>query len=645
MEQQHHPRRGRQPKVIATVVLAGCLFYIASSIIEPLTNRSIDYEHFVPQNRFLLAVDDGESGSIDKPKSMRSGPGGITIRRRSEEDAIAVRGRARAAARKRADKIAETEDSRLPPEVFQSITETAQQLVIPPERDHDVPLFDIDSALLAVRAFHYQILFFVYDSATDDFVVLHNLPTCDFGCQRAYIIAPVLAAALRMNYPSRFRGKDSGDLVFLLSTGDMPRIRRPCLFEENKYCKSDQWAPILQFGSILADPKYMPSVIAMPPSPRPHIPCFREFQMTGQVCKDLQPRTFDVDDNNRALSVENPEENLKMGKHFQHGLVFGQEMDLLNPPDSYWDNLTPQIIWRGTDFLFLHTLYPDMRSPTYAEDISPKQHTFGDDPVRGAIKTLWEKGDDILTPRWKGVLLTSQAELEAREIQESEAAGQALPWVNIKFASCNVNGEKVPAAQNEDFQVLQNEFGIAAIGEPMSMTEQARYKYHIDIGGGGGTTWTGTLEKLAMPGVLFHHVTPTKDWFHDHIQPWVHYIPVRSDLSDLRSKYEWAESNPKEAQRISENGTEFARYFGSQEGFSNLYQEHIVAPLGKIIASYKVPRRKHGTKRVLDILKDSEYKGVKDGFGIVARCGGWPAENTECRWTMKNKKDGMTAIE
>ena len=621
-------QRERRSKIGGLALLAGCLLYIAVSITEP---SSLDYDHDIPSNRFMPAANrrsmlseseqsdtDTAAEEVEKPHSS----GVAKLRIRSPKEATEIRRRAVRAATSRARQLEGVGESELTKEVYDTVYHTATALDIPKIRQQSVKPYDIDGAMLAERGFQREVLFFVYDSATDDFVVVHNEPTCEWGCKRAYVVAPVLAYALRKNYPERFQGAKSGDLIFLMSVGDMPRVRRPCLFEENKYCKSERWAPVLQFGSVLADDVYMPSAIAMPQSPRPHIPCFDEYQVTGQVCQALRPRVMNAQSN--AAAVDGAHDP-KTGQHFQRGLVFGKELGLLGKPD-YWDNLIPQVIWRGTDFMFLHTLFPDMRAPTYEEDIKDKEHTFKS--KTDAIKALWELGDDVLTPRWRGVLLTSEAELE------HEKNDAALPWVNIKFASYNVDGEKVAASENKDFQLLQDKFGVSAIGQSMNMMEHAQYKYHIDLGGGGGTTWTGTIEKLALPGVLFHHVTPTKDWFHDHLEPWKHYIPVAQDLSDLREQFEWAERNPQRAQRIAEAGTEFARWIGTPEGFGQLYQEHIVNPLGNIILSHQKPRKVYKGVRELDILVESKYG---ESFGVVARCGGWPSEASKCRWTSKTE--------
>jgi hypothetical protein len=50
-------------------------------------------------------------------------------------------------------------------------------------------------------------------------------------------------------------------------------------------------------------------------------------------------------------------------------------------------------------------------------------------------------------------------------------------------------------------------------------------EYHINLGGGGGTKWTGTIGKLALPGGLFHHITPK-------------YMLIATDLSNLQERYD-----------------------------------------------------------------------------------------------------------
>lgn len=109
---------------------------------------------------------------------------------------------------------------------------------------------------------------------------------------------------------------------------------------------------------------------------------------------------------------------------------------------------------------------------------------------------------------------------------------------------------------------------------------------HIDLGGGGGTTWSGTLHKLAFPGLLFHHVTLTKDYFHEYMKPWKHYVPVAPDLADLKEKFDWAQSHPKKAFQIARNGSELMRFLTSPKGMEERYQNDILDPLRAVIEAY-----------------------------------------------------------
>lgn len=54
-------------------------------------------------------------------------------------------------------------------------------------------------------------------------------------------------------------------------------------------------------------------------------------------------------------------------------------------------------------------------------------------------------------------------------------------------------------------------------------------------------------------------INETYYWFKDMIQPWVHYVPVRPDLSDLEANLQWIFDHDAEARRIAENALEFCR--------------------------------------------------------------------------------------
>ena len=138
------------------------------------------------------------------------------------------------------------------------------------------------------------------------------------------------------------------------------------------------------------------------------------------------------------------------------------------------------------------------------------------------------------------------------------------------------------------------------------MKDLAKHKYLIDIGGGGGTTWTGTSSKLPMPGLLFHHITPTKDYFHDRIKPFVHYVPISPDLSDLKEKFDWAETHSDSAKQISDKATDFMRYLGTPEGFGHFFQEDFLEPVRKIIEAYQPISSTHPGKSWRDVLEPPE---------------------------------------
>ena len=118
---------------------------------------------------------------------------------------------------------------------------------------------------------------------------------------------------------------------------------------------------------------------------------------------------------------------------------------------------------------------------------------------------------------------------------------------------------------------------------------------------------------MLMPGVLFHHETPTKDWFYHLMEPWVHYIPINTDLSNLREQYDWAEANPEKVKMIAEESTKLAEYLLSSKYMDTVYEELFVAYLGKVVKAYQPEGRSWD-----DCMK--EYRKLRFPVQLVSDC-------------------------
>lgn len=96
-----------------------------------------------------------------------------------------------------------------------------------------------------------------------------------------------------------------------------------------------------------------------------------------------------------------------------------------------------------------------------------------------------------------------------------------------------------------------------AASEFLSLPElAARFAILIDVEGLG---YSGRLKYLLFSGrpVLVAD-RPMLEWFHFDLEPWVHYCPVKRDLSDLVERAKWCVAHPEAAADIGANGRRFA---------------------------------------------------------------------------------------
>ncbi|XP_060785351.1 protein O-glucosyltransferase 2 isoform X4 [Neoarius graeffei] len=110
-----------------------------------------------------------------------------------------------------------------------------------------------------------------------------------------------------------------------------------------------------------------------------------------------------------------------------------------------------------------------------------------------------------------------------------------------------------------------------------------KYKYQINV--------DGTVAAYRMPYLLSGDSVVLKqdsiyyEHFYSQLKPWVHYIPIKADLSDLLEKIQWAKEHDEEAQKIAQAGQQFARTYLMGDSifcyYFKLFQEYAKLQLTK----------------------------------------------------------------
>lgn len=123
--------------------------------------------------------------------------------------------------------------------------------------------------------------------------------------------------------------------------------------------------------------------------------------------------------------------------------------------------------------------------------------------------------------------------------------GESHPeMIDAKFTIFAQNGDKFPYLKHFE-------------GSKVSFEEQMNYKYHILIDG-NVSPYSNSGWKLFANSLLFKPHSKWVQWYFGDLIPYVHYVPVESDLSDLMEKMRWALENDAEAKQIANNCRAFA---------------------------------------------------------------------------------------
>ncbi|XP_069491806.1 protein O-glucosyltransferase 1 [Ambystoma mexicanum] len=131
------------------------------------------------------------------------------------------------------------------------------------------------------------------------------------------------------------------------------------------------------------------------------------------------------------------------------------------------------------------------------------------------------------------------------------------------------------------------------------LVDHCKYKYLFNF---RGVAASFRLKHLFLCGSLVFHVGDEwLEFFYPQLKPWVHYIPVQQDLSDLRDLLQFVMENDDVAQQISERGRLFITDHLRMEDVS-CYWESLLKEYAKLL-NYKLKRKKNYRELAQPLLR------------------------------------------
>jgi len=118
----------------------------------------------------------------------------------------------------------------------------------------------------------------------------------------------------------------------------------------------------------------------------------------------------------------------------------------------------------------------------------------------------------------------------------------------------------------------------------LSMEKMMDYKFILDIDG-WTNGWESFFWKLYSGCVVFKQESIWKQWYYDEIKPFVHFIPIKNDFSDLREKYKWCMQNESECEKIVMNARRFISTFLSFSNSVNFMRNYLYVHYFQLFAS------------------------------------------------------------
>jgi len=147
-----------------------------------------------------------------------------------------------------------------------------------------------------------------------------------------------------------------------------------------------------------------------------------------------------------------------------------------------------------------------------------------------------------------------------------------LQFLDAGISNWNVRPRKLidsPYLQTIDVEALP--FDLV---KRMTPKEQSEYKYIIHID--GHVSAFRLSYEFSMNSTILLVDSNWKIWFSNMIKPYVHYVPVKSDLSDIYDQIKWCKENDEKCKEIATNAKVFYDTYLCKKGILDYMQKIMI---------------------------------------------------------------------
>lgn len=236
-----------------------------------------------------------------------------------------------------------------------------------------------------------------------------------------------------------------------------------------------------------------------------------------------------------------------------------------------------------------HANFADIAIPTgddwaYIEREKEKYFFGTEDRNFNIIPTPWKSKKSIAIFRGSSTGAGTTVENNPR-LKISKLSTEYSDILDAGITSWNIRPRKMfddKYMRTVEYKELP--FGLV---NSLSPQQQSEHKFIVHIE--GHVSAFRLSYELGFNSCLLIVDSDYKLWFQQFLKPFVHYVPVKHDLSDLIEKIKWCQNNDDKCKKIAKEAKKFHDTYINEKGIFD-YLQKILFDLKKQIGNYQYPK-------------------------------------------------------